>query len=48
MKSSTKNALLAATSLCIGVVAIPVAFFVNWGLGLVLLALAVYLIFIAG
>ncbi len=46
----TKNTkvVLGVLSILLSVLAIPVAFFVNWALGLFLLSLPIYLIYKTG
>lgn len=45
MRSKTGNALLALAALFCGLIAIPIAAFGNWALGLFFLSLPVFLIF---
>ncbi len=48
MKSKTMNATLGVTAIVVGILALPVAAFVNWGLGLFMLSIPVYLVYKAG
>lgn len=45
MKSKALKALLGVAALVTGVVAVPVAALVNWGLGLFMLALPVFFVY---
>lgn len=48
MKSNAMKAMFGVSAIVIGILALPVAAFVNTGLGLALLAVPVYLVYLAG
>ncbi|MDH4276440.1 MAG: hypothetical protein OEW08_15525 [Gammaproteobacteria bacterium] len=48
MSLKPKRPGLAVAALCIGVIALPVAGFVHWMLGVVLMAAPIFMIYAAG